>query len=290
MEIPHVYQLSGKRRLFRYPYRLDSIGWMPHHIYEHRNTVIRGCFICLSGNAEGRSTTMVNGKMQKTEPCRMPHFSFISPGTVMHSLQASYHDELFFHYPEECVPALMDFLGPELLAEPGFFFSRLPEQIIAEIRRELTNLEVPGTADRLDQLAIRLFTEILCGRRESDTGAASGRNSRLKLHSVAAALPETAEPLAALLRHFGYSERTFYREWKKDFSISPAEYKLRKRLDNACRLLLETDLTPGEIAGKCAFSSTAHFYRIFRKRFLTTPGKFRLERQSPLFEGKSPEL
>ncbi len=282
MENPRIYNLSERRRLFRYPYRLTSIGWMPHHIYEHRNTVIQGCFICISGNAEGLSETLVNGKVRKTEPSRIPHFSFLPPGTVMNSLRASYHDELFFHYPPECVQAMKDFLGAEFLADPGFFFPRLPEETIAEIRRELGNLDVPGTADRLDQLAIRLFTEILCGRRISGAGRESGRDDLLKLHSVAAVLPETSEALHLLLKRFGYSERTFYREWKKYFSISPAEYKLRKRLDNACRLLLETDLTPGEIAEQCCFSSTEYFYQVFRKRFLTTPGKFRLGKQSPL--------
>ena len=278
MEIPHCYRLDNVERSFHYPYRLSEIGWMPHHTYIHNHTVITGCFVCLSCNQETQSEAIVNGR-RREYPANRPHFSILPPGTEIHTLRASCHDELYFKYPPECVAALRDFFGPEVMKSPSFPLSGFPEEIIAEIRDELLNPDAPGAADRLDQLAIRLFSEVLLRFRYPATPEHAGR---LKLHAIAAELRRGAA-LAPLLKKHGYSERTFYREWGRVFKLSPNAYKLENMLGSARALLSGSDLKPAEIAERCGFGSTVYFYQQFRKRFDATPLQYREATRKQLF-------
>ncbi|MPN07653.1 HTH-type transcriptional activator RhaS [bioreactor metagenome] len=171
------------------------------------------------------------------------------------------------------------------MKEPRFQVSGFPEETIAEIRDELLNPELSGVADRLDQLAIRLFTEILLKFREGET---PGKTGRLKLHAIAAEL-RRGRTLAPLLKKYGYSERSFYREWRKLFRLTPNAYKLRHMLDSAGTLLTESDLSPAEIAARCGFGSTVYFYEQFRKHYGTTPQKFRKTAPCRLFPREQEE-
>lgn len=279
MEQELLCQLSEKKRILNYPYRLCAIGWMPHHFYFHRDTVINGCFICLSTNLESPSESIVNGHEEKFGPYAAPHFGYLRRGTTITSIRASVHDELYFQYPPECADAVDALIGPALGRETKFFFPSFPEDIIAAIRTEISAPDSPGAADRLDQLAIRLFTEIIVRRNAATENV---RCNYLKLHAVADGLLNGRE-LPELLREYAFSERTFYREWKKIFSKSPAAYRIDRALSNACALLASTELTPAEIAEQCGFAGMVYFYQLFRKRMHTTPLKFRAERKNRLF-------
>ena len=91
-----------------------------------------------------------------------PHFGVIRPGTRFHTITAAYHDELFFSYPAECYEKLVKLLQ----GNTSFCFSAYPEEPMADLKRELENLNEPGAADRVDVAAIRLFTEIITKYRE----------------------------------------------------------------------------------------------------------------------------
>jgi len=55
----------------------------------------------------------------------------------------------------------------------------------------------------------------------------------------------------------------------------------RLRLQEARRLLLETDLQVSEIAFKVGYGNVSHFNRVFRERFETAPGALRAALQNP---------
>ncbi len=77
------------------------------------------------------------------------------------------------------------------------------------------------------------------------------------------------------------SSRTFYREWKKCFSVTPGAYRIEKQLENACRFLSETEMSVAEIADACGFTGAVYFHQIFRKRYGMSPLSYRrLKRKS----------
>lgn len=72
----------------------------------------------------------------------------------------------------------------------------------------------------------------------------------------------------------------FCRKFHEATGATFLEYLYNVRLAKTHRLLLETDLSPGEIAARCGFSSTAHLTRVFRKKYQMAPGQFRKSRKN----------
>lgn len=50
----------------------------------------------------------------------------------------------------------------------------------------------------------------------------------------------------------------------------------RKRLQKAVQLLVESDLSVEEIAASVGYEDPGHFFREFKKKYQTTPRRFRL--------------
>ncbi|MGE9294745.1 MAG: helix-turn-helix domain-containing protein [Puniceicoccales bacterium] len=76
-------------------------------------------------------------------------------------------------------------------------------------------------------------------------------------------------------RKLGYSPSHLSRELKKSWGKSPGKALRNMRLDEAARLLKESDLPAGEIAQKVGYNSASSFNRAFRIRFGNTPIKYR---------------
>lgn len=275
MDNRRIYDLKNRKRLLNFPFRLNSIGWMPHHICFHRHAVIRDFFVCISSDRPDPVERIVNGVLRSSPPHTTPSIGFVLPGTRIHTIRASTHDELFFSYPASVLPRFREMFG-EL---HNFTFSWLPHERILELRRELKLLDEPGTADRLDQLALRLISEIILHRNESlrDENALA-----LRIHSIAASLLR-GRSLRSVLNSYGMSERSFYRAWREIFSVSPRQYLLKHREDEARRLLCETDLPLSEIARRCGYSSLSYFHQAFRKSLGMTPGRYRARNRTHLF-------
>lgn len=85
--------------------------------------------------------------------------------------------------------------------------------------------------------------------------------------------PLTTHELAA---HLGISRRQLERLFKKHLQAVPGRYYLDLRLQEARRLLRESDLPAGDIAMKTGFSSPAHFSTAYRNHFGVSPREERL--------------
>ncbi len=70
---------------------------------------------------------------------------------------------------------------------------------------------------------------------------------------------------------------SFNRFIKKRTGRTFISYVNNMRISYASRLLLETDLSVGEIAYKCGFNNLANFNRMFKKIKNNTPSEFRTE-------------
>lgn len=65
------------------------------------------------------------------------------------------------------------------------------------------------------------------------------------------------------------------RLFKEETGVAPYGYLMSVRMNHAMKMLLETPYTVEEIAGYCAFCSSANFVRAFRQSTGITPKKFR---------------
>lgn len=84
--------------------------------------------------------------------------------------------------------------------------------------------------------------------------------------------PITMEELA--LRS-NLSIRHFTRIFRATYQTTPGNYLLALRMQHACSLLVNTDLSISEIAFECGFNDSNYFTRQFGKLFHSTPRQYR---------------
>lgn len=82
-----------------------------------------------------------------------------------------------------------------------------------------------------------------------------------------------------LATHVRLSQSHFCRAFKNSTGETPHAYIMGKRLERACRLMLESDESLSRIASTCGLADQAHLSRLFRRRFGMTPWRWRRERK-----------
>ena len=84
-----------------------------------------------------------------------------------------------------------------------------------------------------------------------------------------------------LAQQAGLSISQFERSFRKAFGTSPHQYLVGIRVENACRLLIETNDTVSAVAQCCGFYDHAHFTRAFATVIGCSPSAYRRDHQQP---------
>lgn len=80
--------------------------------------------------------------------------------------------------------------------------------------------------------------------------------------------------LAELSSQLNLSKEQFSRFFRQAFRRSPLQYLTQMRLQKACHLLTQEDLTMLEIAEACGFDNSNYFSRVFKQHFGMSPSEF----------------
>jgi DNA-binding response OmpR family regulator len=96
----------------------------------------------------------------------------------------------------------------------------------------------------------------------------------------------SVETLSASL---GYGARHFYRKLKRITDKTPADIIKEYRLSAVERLLVTSNLSIDEICYKAGLMNRGNFYRIFTRKYGTTPKKYRLMKQQEFREATGKE-
>lgn len=83
--------------------------------------------------------------------------------------------------------------------------------------------------------------------------------------------------LRELADTFHLSEKYFSRYFKKNFRMTLTDYVNSLRLENAARLLADTDLSVTEAAMQSGFNNVSYFIRCFEKSYGCSPLRYRRE-------------
>lgn len=80
-----------------------------------------------------------------------------------------------------------------------------------------------------------------------------------------------------IAKNCGISPGHFTRAFRATTGHSPHQWLIRQRLEKACALLRDTQLSLAAIAFECGFSEQSHFTRVFSRAFGVPPGRWRRE-------------
>lgn len=81
--------------------------------------------------------------------------------------------------------------------------------------------------------------------------------------------------LTEIAKELQYSVPYLSNKFKSDFGIGFCDYLEKLRIDEACRLLSNTNRTVGDISESVGYIDTDFFYSVFKKLTGKTPGQFR---------------
>ena len=258
-----ICNLREKPRLMDFPFRLALVGWTSRHRLTKPSLLMEN-FVCLSFNRKKYDPTIEDDSNS---------FGFLPVNTpVAPTMQ--FHDEVFFSYHPSVTDHLCRLFGSTTrISMRGFPMTNEIKGILHDIRTKLDQLTLPGTADALDAMAIRLIAAILTSYQQYKE---ENRKVNMDIYELARELRQGAS-LENLIRKYKFSRRTFYNEWNKVFGISPVQYRLKEALTQAADMLTQTELPIKEICHACGFNDLVYFYQRFRNCYGTSPADYRLK-------------
>lgn len=148
--------------------------------------------------------------------------------------------------------------------------ARLMDQLL-ESAPSHSSQELPGLALALAWESIRLSEKInsLSARTRTPYELADTAKALLQSHIyTSAGVKEILSPLPLSHRHL-------CRYFKKQYGISPKQFQLQSKINEAERLLVGTSLTITDIAMELGFASSQHFSTQFKKQTGRTPTEWR---------------
>ncbi|NER78551.1 MAG: helix-turn-helix transcriptional regulator [Leptolyngbya sp. SIO1D8] len=206
------------------------------------------------------------------------------------NIPASYRtegDDHYFHVqiPAQFLQAVAQSaadLDPDRLELANEFRIRDPqlEQILLLLRAELHKGD--GWAGQLyveslaNVLAIKLLREYSAAKpRVALYEGGLGDRKILQISDYIHAHLDQSIKLADLANVAGMSQFHFSRMFKQSMGISPHQYLLKQRVEQAKGLLKQSKLAIAEIALQCGFNSQSHLSKHFREATGMTPSSYR---------------
>ena len=85
--------------------------------------------------------------------------------------------------------------------------------------------------------------------------------------------------LANIATSIGISQGYLERIFREERTTSPIEYTNIYRIEQACQMLINTDISIYDICLKIGFNDIKNFYQIFKRQIGTSPGAYRRMKQ-----------
>ena len=270
-------KIDERKRLTGFPYPVEIIGQirLPQtDPVTYDSTKLEVC-LRLSGE-DDYAADRIDGHDFQTP---YPHVIYKLPGHRHYYHAKDYREAVFFIYSEETTRRLaaLGFLPEQML---------LPITLTGELKhliRRLISLmavsETLGSADKIDLVCFAILEELLF-QRNVKSDDIQGR-----IRKIASLLQMDAEnkpDIAGIAAANGFSERSFYRHWKKVFAVSPAQYVVEQKMKRACWLLTRSRMRIGDIASMLRFCDDNSFSSAFKHYYGMTPREYRKKAAAPL--------
>lgn len=156
--------------------------------------------------------------------------------------------------------------------------ARLLSDILAEIEAEYDSGQ-KGYEMMIRSLLLRFFAYVFRNRPDNThSGKILSDNAAGKVRSILQYIDlhyyEHID-LALLEQKFGISRPYLCRIFKTMTGVSPIDYIIRKRIDEAKFRLIDTSKSVLEISEECGFHSLSNFNSLFKRMTGCTPGNYR---------------
>ncbi len=233
--------------------------------------------ILFKGASAGLRTHGETGKTLRIELAPQS-FSYIPPGQPHRLNWRSKGELLNLYISDQSLRELTEQCGPQL---SGFKIADHPDRAVYEIGRLL--LDEFQTMGRLaptmiDHAICLISRRLLRANERISKKDASGLLSLRRLQPAIDTIhgnPERDFTLIELARLCNSSVFHFARSFSARTGSAPFRLQRTLRLRKAQELVLETDLSVGEVAIAVGLENLTHFSRVFRAQFGSSPREYR---------------
>jgi len=225
----------------------------------------------------GVGTYLYRGQMLTVQaPCVLTQ----SPGEPMDYGPDTTWEELYLMYNQSALPRLT---AAGLVPKAPIWPIQDPVQLQAHLGGLVRTLGLryfDPFIDRIDSLCEMLILETLLGgaRPAYSPQAEAIRDIETHVNTHLYSDIDFASAADAHAMH----PAAFRRSWMREIGVPPARYLMLQRIKEACRLLVETSSSIGEIAGLLRFEDPLYFSRKFRAVTGLTATEYRRRYQSSL--------
>jgi AraC-like DNA-binding protein len=189
-----------------------------------------------------------------------------------HNVSTDY-EILIVHVTRESVPAALLALEPHGLIFPrDSGAARLISAAMQEFRAQADDLTVSEAAAAIEGI-VALTTACARARLASDGADRAKSKRKVALDYIDAHLADAQLGPDEIAVAANVSRASLYRLLAAEGGIRTT--LLRRRLDEALRLVLTENRSLKDVAKRCGFGSTSQFSRVFRARFGLPPQQYR---------------
>lgn len=266
-----VKEWTAFSRRFPFPCTLDALDYIEGKDYWTEQAFAScGFAFIFKGSGEFRRAGEVH---QVTAPCVIT----LWPGDAIAygpSQTTVGWDELYLAYGESCQSYLRarGFFKEDRVTWP--IHNMKPVWSMAE---ELTTLargaNPADVVDRIDSICDRMILESLSPAEEEVP-----LPKDLLMEQIALYVKDklaNRHDFDRLAEAHGLSVSTFRRRWLQAFEMPPWRYVLNLRIQQARRLLSDSNLSVNKIAEQCGFDDALYFSRRFRIETRVSPSEYR---------------
>ncbi|WP_371656106.1 MULTISPECIES: AraC family transcriptional regulator [unclassified Streptomyces] len=251
----------------------DSIGAMSRADFPHRHTFYE--IVHVTGGTGAHVLDLARFAL------RPPHLCVIAPGQV-HQWECAdgpegwvilFTDDFLLDHPDD--RALLRGLGPRPWLELGEEADAWTSSLVAEMYEEYR------TGAEGFHGVIRALLHVLVVRaarlpaRPVSRAVARAGGVAGEFTALVARAEDLPSSVRACADRIGVSVGYLTEAVKEATGRTPGELIRQARTHEAKRLLLHTELTVRQVAGRVGFADPAYFCRFFRRETGTSPGDFR---------------
>ena len=283
-------------RLFDFPFPVRSIGHTVGAQLSFERQFVRTDHVefCIRYNClDTFITDVVDGI---SYDAGFPHLALKMPFVYHEFKMLNPRDAIDFSYSLEVLERLKKAKLLPTVPLTEIIIDHEMDLMMRELIELLEHTREYGVPDRIDLLCFRIVEALFFNRIKSM--AEQDDSVTRKIRSIASWLQiHFMEQIDfdELAKNNGMSRCTFYRQWKKIYGYTPAEYVQHLKMEWASDMLLRTHRKVQDIAMDLQFSNIAYFCALFARYYHCTPLQFRkksrqMDQQDHSMSKKSPNV
>jgi AraC-like DNA-binding protein len=220
---------------------------------------------------DGQGDLVLGGR---TWPVKGPCVMMGLPNTYLDYGPAGKWEELYINYLTETLPAMRTrgLIPTDKCVWQVHEPTAMPRRV-RELLDHLSDVASFGQADRIDRLCEGLIMDSLISDASPPLGPKEHAVQAVRVHAEHH-YRELVDFDRLALQH-GLSSSDFRRRWEAMMRMTPGQFVTHLRMQEACRLLTETDRSVAEIGIAVGYNDPLYFSRRFRQVVGETASTYR---------------